>query len=377
MTKVLILGAGFGGLELATRLAEDVPDDAEVTLIDQSDSFVFGFAKLDVMFGRQSPESVRMHYADITKPNVTFRQETVQSIDPVARTVVTDRNTYDTDILVVALGADLDPGATPGMVEEGTEFYSVAGAERVRHVLPAFEGGDAIISVLGPFFKCPAAPFETALMLHDFLTDRGIRDDSTIKVISPMPMPIPISADASGAILAALEARDIGWWPQSVVTALDRETKTAQLRDGRTTHYDLFLGIPVHCAPPVVVESGLTDDGWIAVDPATFATKFPDVYAIGDITSAPVPRVGVIAEGEAGTVADVLVHRIRGGDEPAKFEGKVACYIEFGGAKVARFSANFLGGPTPVSDYLEPSFELAASKEEFGSTRRERWFGAG
>jgi sulfide:quinone oxidoreductase len=243
-------------------------------------------------------------------------------------------------------------------------------------VLPTFQGGDVIIGVLGPFFKCPAAPFETAVMMHDFLEKSGQRSASTIKVISPMPKPIPISEEASAGILKALEERDIDWWPQSKVIALDPATKTATLADGRAVPYGLFLGIPVHKAPAVLEDSGLLEeDGWIAVDHTTFATKFENLYAVGDVTSAPVPRVGAIAEGEARTVADVLIHQIRGGASPEPYKGIATCYIEFGGPKVARFEANFLSGPTPFGTFSEASEELAASKVEFGATRRQRWFG--
>jgi sulfide:quinone oxidoreductase len=376
MKNVLILGAGFAGLELATRLSEDVPDKVDVTLIDSSDAFVFGFSKLDLMFGRADFDTVRIPYASIDKPSVHFSRETILSIDPVSRRVVTDAATYEPDILVVALGADLDPAATPGVLEEGTEYYSVAGANHVRTVLPTFEGGDVIVGVLGPFFKCPAAPFETAIMLHDYLERRGLRAASTIKVISPMPKPIPISDEASNGILDALGERDIEWRPQSRVTALDPATKTAALADGQTVPYSLFLAIPVHRAPKVVEQSALVEeDGWIAVDHRTFATKFENVYAVGDVTSAPVPRVGAIAEGEAGTLADVLVHQLQGGDAPEPYKGIVTCYIEFGGPKVARFDANFLSGPTPIGTFTEASEEIAASKVEFGATRRRRWFG--
>jgi sulfide:quinone oxidoreductase len=289
--------------------------------------------------------------------------------------VTTDAGTYEPDILVVALGADLDPAATPGLLEGGAEYYSLSGAERVRSILPDFPGGDAIISVLGPFFKCPAAPFETALMMHDYLERRGRLTDSTIKVISPMATPIPISPEASAGILRALEERAIEWWPQSKVTALDAAAKTAVLEDGRTACYDLFLGVPVHRAPQVVEESDLVEDGWIPVDPATFATRFDDVYAIGDVTSAPVPRVGAIAEGEARTLAEVLVHQIRGGDPPAAYRGIATCYIEFGGPKVARFDANFLSGPTPFGTFTEASEETSTAKKEWAAARRLRWFG--
>jgi sulfide:quinone oxidoreductase len=376
MQKVVILGAGFAGLQLATRLSEDVPGEVDVTIIDKSDAFVFGFSKLDLMYGRADLDSIRLPYARINKPSVRFVRESILSIDPENRRVVTDGATYEPDILVVALGADLDPAATPGVVEEGTEYYSVAGANHVRSVLPTFEGGDAIVGVLGNFFKCPAAPFETAIMLHDYLEKRGLRDASTIKVISPMPKPIPISDEASNGILRACEERDIGWWPQTKVTALDPASKTATLSVGRTIPYSLFLAIPVHRAPRVVEESALVEeDGWIAVDHRTFATKFENVYAVGDVTSAPVPRVGVIAENEADTLADVLVHQFRGGDAPGPFLGKVTCYIEFGGPKVARFDGDFLSGPTPVGRFIEASEEMAASKVEFGASRRRRWFG--
>ena len=261
------------------------------------------------------------------------------------------------------------------MVEEGSEFYTVEGAARVSEMLPSFAGGDVIIGVLGNFFKCPAAPFETAFMLHDYLDKRGLRSMSTIKIVSPMGMPIPISPEASAGILEAAGERDIEWCPQSKVTALDHAAKIATLEDGRTMPYALFLGIPVHRAPRVVEDSALAEDGWIAVDHRTFATKFENVYAVGDVTSAPVPRVGAIAEGEARTLAEVLIHQIKGGEAPAPYRGTATCYIEFGGDRVARFDANFLSGPTPFGSFTAASEEIVASKVEFGASRRRRWFG--
>lgn len=374
--RVLILGAGFGGLELSSRLSEELGEGVDVTLIDQSDSFVFGFAKLDVMFGKQQPDAMHSYYRDIAKPGVEFRQETVEAIDPVAKRVVTNAGTYDADILVVALGADLDPAATPGLAEGGVEFYSVAGAKRARGMVDAFSGGDAVIGACGPYFKCPPAPFETAFMLHEMLEARGTRASSSIRVLTALPMPIPISEEISAGILSELDARGIEFWPNARVTALDAVTNTATIEDGRTIAYDLFLGIPVHVAPPVVVSSGLTEeDGWIGVDPATLATKFPDVYAVGDVASAPVPRAGVFAEGEARTVADVLLAKMRGGAAPA-YGGKATCYIDFGAGLVGGANVEFLGSGPPSGTYSPPSAAGAAEKVEFGASRRRRWFGA-
>lgn len=374
-TNVVILGAGFGGLELATRLSDAVAEQVHVTLIDKSDAFMFGFSKLDVMFGRQAPADAWIPYRDIAKPSVEFRQETVTSIDPERRRIVTDAGTYDADILVVALGADYLPEATPGLVEDGYEFYSTDGAERAGAQLARFGGGRVVVGVLGPLFKCPGAPNETALMVHDLLTKRGLRAESTIHLVTPMPMPIPISKRTSEAIVKILEEHGIEYWPQSLVTHLDPENHVAHFGDGRELPYDLFLGIPVHCAPPVVADSALVEDGWIPVDPATFATKFPGVYAVGDVTSAPVPRAGGIAEGEAATVAEVLIAQITGAGAPPPYDGASECYVELGDDLVGRIDVNFLSYDTPVAKFTAPDAELAEAKRAWGATRRARWFG--
>ena len=372
-TRVVILGAGFGGLELSSRLSEELAGDVEVTLIDQSDAFVFGFAKLDVLFGHRTADEVRLAYRNIAKPGVTFKQETVRSIDAERKRVVTDAATYDADILVVALGADLDVSATPGLVEHGREFYTPEGAAEAREVLADFSGGAVVIAVLGGFFKCPPAPYETAFMLHDFLTERGLREASSIHVITPMPKPIPISDEVSNAIIGYLTERGIehshGTWVERI------DAGQVHLKDGRSVPHDLVLAVPVHCAPPVVVDSGLTDDGWIAVDPATLATKFPDVYAVGDVASAPVPRAGVVSEGEARVVADVIIERLRGGPAPAPFVGDLVCLAEAGDGLVFKVNANFLSGPSPVARFTPPSEAVAEEKRQFGATRRRRWFG--
>jgi sulfide:quinone oxidoreductase len=375
-TRVTVLGAGFGGLELSARLSEELGDDVHITLIDQSDAFVFGFSKLDVMFGHQTVDEVRLPYANIAVPGVDFRQERIVFIDPYAKHVVTDVGTYDSDILVVALGADLDPSATPGLQEVGHEFYSPENAALLRDVIAAFEGGNVVIAVLGGFFKCPPAPYETAFMMHDHLTRKGVRASSAITIVTPMPKPIPISDEVSGAITSLLDERGITYSHATWVDHVDPAAHVLHLRDGREVPFDLLLAIPVHRAPAVVVESGLTEeDGWIAVDPDTLATKFADVYAVGDVTSAPVPRAGVIAEGEARTVADVLVHRLRGGPEAPPFLGEILCLMEMGGGNVARVSVNFRSGPSPTARFMPPSLEGAEAKRAFGASRRRRWFG--
>jgi len=375
-TSVLVLGAGFGGLELSSRLSHGLGDQVEVTLIDRADAFVFGFSKLDVMFGKLAPEAVRLRYRDLTTPHVRFRQETITTIDPEARRVVTDLDTYQADLLVVALGADYDLAATPGLAEVGHEFYSVPGAEALRDVLPSFRAGTAIVGVCGAPFKCPPAPSEAAILLDEYLRERGVRDDVRIEVVIPFGTPVPPSRATSEAILARFAERGIEFVRDRKVAALDPATREAVLDDGSRLPFDLFLGIPVHRAPAVVEDSGLTKGGWIPVDPGTLATRFPGVYAVGDVTSVGTPKAGVFAERAARVVADQLMARIRGESEPPGYDGTGSCYIEFGGHEVARVDVDFFSTPGhPTGTFTAPSAQTAQEKVEFGTRRRARWFG--
>jgi sulfide:quinone oxidoreductase len=374
-TRIVILGAGFGGLELSTMLSEALGDSIEVTLIDRSEAFVFGYSKLDVMFGRTTPAAVRLPYRDIAKPGVRFLQQTVTAIDPEARRVSTDSAEHEADILVVALGADYDLDATPGLAEAGNEFYSVAGAERLAEILPTFSQGRAIVGVCGAPFKCPPAPSETALLLHDFLSARGVRADCEISFVIPLGSPVPPSPDTSRALVAAFAERDIEFVPGRRVSSLDPARRVAVLDDGGELPYDLFLGVPKHRAPDVVIASGMIEDDYIPVNPRTLETRFPGVYAIGDVAAVGVPKAGVFAEGPARVVAAALIANARHGEQPAAYDGRGSCYIEFGAGRVGRVDVDFLSGPKPTGTFQEPSVALVAEKRHFGASRRARWFG--
>jgi len=373
--RVVVLGAGFGGLELSAILSEALADRLDLTLIDKNDSFVFGYSKFDVMFGRKTPDAVRLAYRNIVKPGVRFRQEAITAIDPEARRVTTDSGAYDADVLVVALGADYDLDATPGLTEGGNEFYSFAGAERLREILPTFSKGRAIVGVTSTPFKCPPAPSEAALLLHDYLTARGMRDACEISLVMPFGVPIPPSPATSRALLAAFAERGITFVPNRLVRALDPARRVAILDDESEMPYDLFLGVPKHRVPDVVAASGITEDGWIPVNPKNLKTRFPGVYAIGDVTSVGTPKAGVFSEGAARIVAASLIAELQGGEQPSAYAGAGSCYVEFGGDRVGRVDVDFLSGPSPTGNFVEPSVALVSEKQHFGSSRRARWFG--
>jgi sulfide:quinone oxidoreductase len=373
--RVTILGAGFAGLELSTLLSEALGDGVQVTLIDQSDAFVFGFSKLDVMFGRTTLDAVRMPYRHFAKPGVRLLRESVRAIDPETRRVTTDVGTHECDYLVVALGADYDIGATPGL-ENANEFYTVAGANRLRDVLPRFSKGHAVVGVCGAPYKCPPAPSECALMLHDMLASRGVREQCEITLVLPLSSPVPPSPETSHALIDAFAERGIRFMPNRRVSAVDVQCRVATLDDGSELAWDLFLGVPKHRAPDVVRAAGMTaDDGWVPVNPRTLETRFANVYAAGDIANTGTPKAGVFAEGAAKAVASAIVARIQGDGEAKLYDGAGTCYIEFGGGRIGRVDVDFFSGPKPTGSYHEPDVASRAHKEHFGASRRARWFG--
>ncbi|MDQ6811746.1 MAG: FAD-dependent oxidoreductase [Actinomycetota bacterium] len=374
--RVLVLGAGFGGLELSTMLSQALGGEIEVTLIDKSDAFVFGFSKLDVMFGRATPGAVRLTYSQIAKQGVRVLQENITAIDPKARSVTTYVGVHEADILVIALGADYDMDATPGLAEGANEFYSMAGAERLAGIIPTFSQGHAVIGVCGAPYKCPPAPSECALLLDDELSARGVRGACQISFVTPLETPVPPSPQTSAALEKEFAQRDITLISGRRVSALDPGRSAVILDDGSELSFDLFLGVPKHRAPDVVIASGMTEDGYVPVDSATLETRYPNVYAVGDVATAGVPKAGTFAEGAARVVAQTLIFRLRGGEPPGRHLGRGTCYIEFGGGRVGSVDIDFLSGPSRTGSFNPPSPALVAEKERFGSSRRSRWFGA-
>ena len=374
--RILILGAGFGGLELATTLSEALGDDDRRHADRQERRVRLRLleARRDVRTNdaRRRPAAVPRRRQARRAPAARDRH---RDRPRGARRVETDGGTYEADVLVVALGADYDVDATPGLAEGGNEFYSVAGATALRDVLPSFAGGRVVIGVCGAPFKCPPAPSECAFLLHDLFVERGIRADCDLKLVMPFGTPVPPSPDASAAILEGFAERDIEFVAGRRVNAIDPTRKVAVLDDESELPFDLFLGVPRHRAPEVVIASGMTENGYIPVDSATLATRYPGVYAVGDVATAGVPKAGVFAEGAARVVARQLIAEVQGGAAPAAYDGRGSCYIEFGAGRIGRVDIDFLTGPKPTGVLQKPSSALVAEKTEFGASRRARWFG--
>lgn len=370
-SRILILGAGFGGLELATLLSEALGNEADVTVIDQRDHFVFGYSRVDVMFGKTTLDAVRLPYASFAKPGIRLLKETITAIDADARCVTTENGTYEADFLVIALGADYDMAATPGLSEHGNEFYSDAGADRLRHIMPDFSGGPVIVGICGFPYKCPPGPSECALTLHHYLTERGIRDACDITFVSPLSSPMPASAEMAKALVDTFDEYGIRLLRQKTVVRL--EPGLAVLDDGTELPFELFLGVPKHQPPQVVIDSGLTEDGWVPIDLPTLETRFANVYAIGDMAATGLPKSGTFAESAATSVSSSILAKLTDSDAQRN-TGQGTCIVEFGDGRVSYAQLDFLTGPKLEAVFHPPSVAGKTFKNGFDDTRRSRWF---
>lgn len=380
--EILILGGGFGGLEVATRLRSSLDESFRITLADRRDSFSMGFTKFDVMFGRRQPEQCKSSYSQLEDRGIHFLQAEIASIDPNSRQIETSAGDLSADFLVVGFGVDLAPEATPGFLDSGGHtFYTLEGAQALYPVLQEFAEGRIVISIFDKPYQCPPAPYEGAFQLHHLFTEKGIRNAVQIDVLIPGPQPIPVSDAVSGRIEDLLGSMQIGLHKKHKVVEVDPALKEAVTADGHRVPFDLFIGVPLHRPPAVIRNSPLGEKGWIRVDPATMGTRFDRVWALGDVVHIPVgdlavPKAGAFAEDAAATVASDILKTIQGGGDVGAFRAQGACYFEFGGGEVAKIDANFLEGDAPRVELSGPSPEFRLDKDEFETSRIKRWFGA-
>jgi sulfide:quinone oxidoreductase len=331
-----------------------------------------------VLFGHRTEEQVCYRYASLRAEGVRFVQDTITSIDTDNKTVTTEGQTFAYDYLVVALGASLDNGAIPGFIESGAhEFYSMAGAKRLGPVIDGFAEGTLVLGIFKTPYKCPPAPYEVVLQMHERFVERGVRDAITMKMVIPAPRPVG-NPKVSETLEGLLAERDIELIASTAITSIDAAKRQATAGD-MCIDYDLFIGVPVHRPPTVVKASKLAAKGYIMPSRENLETDIPNVYAVGDVTKIPVgekavPKAGAFAEDAARTVVSDILRKEGLADALAPFNARGACYFEFGGGKVAKVDANYFEGDKPKVVLEGPTSELHPDKLHFETSRRDRWF---
>lgn len=376
--RIVILGAGFGGLEIATRLSEALGDDAgvaaDIVVIDRNDAFVAGAAHIDLLVGNTELGDVRRLYSTFSHRGVRFVRSDIHRIDPGHRRVDVADGSIEADVIVIALGAEIDVTATPGLAEDGCEFYTVPGVLAARRALSAFTGGKIVVGVCSTTYKCPPAPSAATLAVHDALVARGLRDETELALVMPTSRPIPPSPEASDKVLERFAAEHISWHADTVIERLDPSRHVAVTASGEALSYDLFLGVPAHQVPSVVSVAGLCRDGWVPVNPATMETIHRGVYAIGDIVDIGAPKAGVFAEAQAAVASAHILARLRGLPDPERVADRGICYLDIGAGATTGIDVTFTPGTATKVVLHEPSEDTTAARDASTVARIRRWF---
>ena len=370
---ILILGGGVGGIVTAGALRKRLGRSHRIVLIDREHTHLFAPSLLWLMVGERSATSITRPLTRLARKGIEVRIGELERIDPEHRRVTVAGENFDGDFVVVSLGAELYPAAIPGLSEAGHNFYTLPGAEAFRDALGRFRAGRIVVMTATPAYKCPAAPYEAAMLIEAFCRKHGTRDAVQIDVYAAEPAPMGVAGpEVSGAVKQLLGMKSIAYHPEHQVTTVDASARQITFANGAHAPFDLLAYVPPHRPPQVVRESGLvSESGWVSVDRHTLETRFPGVYAIGDVVAIPLtlgkplPKAGVFAHGEAEIVAKNIAHRIAGESATERFNGYGACFIETGDGKAGFGGGDFYAEPKPIVQLRMPSWRSHLGKVLF------------
>jgi sulfide:quinone oxidoreductase len=361
--RILVLGGGVGGIVAANAMRKHLPARHEVALVNREEAFVFAPSLLWLLVGARRPDQITRPLRRLVRRGVTVTTGEIERIDAARREVAVGGRTLKADHIVIALGAATAGGAIPGLVDGGHDLYSLRGADAFRRDLASLRGGRIVLLTAAPAYRCPAAPYEAAMLVEAACRTRRVRNQVEIALFAAEPGPMGVAGpQVSAAVRQMVEGKGIEYRPQHQVTRVDSGARRVQFANGAEAPFDLLGFVPPHHAPTVVSRSGLcAEGGWIEVDRHTLETRFPNVYAVGDVNSIPLklgkplPKAGVFAHFEAQVVAQNIARAITSRGDSARFTGFGECFIESGGGKAGFGKGDFYAEPLPTVAVHPPS----------------------
>lgn len=376
--RIVILGAGFGGLACATALRKSLGQEHRIIVLDRKKSFMMGLVKLWIMNGTRNLDDSQTSLASLDAKGIEYLNDEVVKVEASAKRVqAKDHGWIEYDYLVVAIGAELAPERIDGFADRGFNLYDAKQVPQLREKLLALKKGKVVLSIMGAPYKCPPAPYEAAMMIVDMLEKNGTRKDIEIEVFAPSPIALPVAGPkVSEDVVNMIGSHGIRFSPGCKPKVVrDGEI---EFENGRREKYDVLVGIPPHRAPDVVKASGLTSGDWIAVDRHTLRTQFDNVFAIGDVTEIKIgqlamPKAGIFAEGEAKVVAQEISDEIAGRKPQAAYDGKGYCYVEAGNRTAGYVEADFYNSAGPAFKLDAPAEKYFEKKHEFERSRLKEW----
>ena len=374
---ILILGGGIGGQVAANCLRRLLGREHRIVLVDRERTFTFSPSLLWMIVGARKPAQFSRDLSRLSLKGIEVIEAEITTIDPAARRVSTSAGELTGDYLIIAMGAELAHDAVPGWKPSAINFYCLEGAELTQAALASFQGGRLCLVVAATPYKCPAAPYEAAMLIADFFVRRGIRENVDLHIYTPEPLPMPVAGPVLGnAVRQMLEERGIAFHPNLKLERVDSEARALVFAGGERAEFDLLLGVPPHRAPAAVRDSSLLGDAaWIPVDARTLQTRYERVYAIGDVTTImlpvgkPLPKAGVFAHYEAETVAENIAAEIEGKKPAHTFDGQGSCFLELGAGQAGFAGGNFYATPEPRVTMRWPGYHWHWAKILF-----ERWW---
>ena len=378
--RIVILGGGMGGVVVANRLRKALTQDNDIFVIDREKNHLFNPSLLWLMVGQRNREQIQKPLSRLQKKGIRFINAEVSGIDFEGRAVSTSEGEVPFDYLVITLGASIFPERLAGFSEAAYNLYDLSGADGIREKIGNFDKGRVVVLVSGMPFKCPAAPYEAALILEAYFTKK--QRDIEIEVVTPELLPMGVAGPEVGnMVVSLLESRGIRFTPQHQAVKIEPETKEIVFQNGEALSYDLLVGIPPHGVPPVLeVSPVLGESGWVKVNPRTLETELENVYALGDVTAIPLavgkplPKTGAFAHYQAKVVAHNIEAKIKGASPKKEFDGRGACFIELGDGTAGYASGNFYAEPKPVVNLKKPSRLRHWQKGLFEKWWLWRWF---
>jgi len=375
--NIIILGGGFGGLAAANELRENLPQDIRITVIDRKDWFMMDLVKLWIINGTREFELSKRPLENITKKGIEFVNEDVKKIDPIGKLVRTKYRQFHYDYLIIALGVELAPEQIPGLRENGLILYDINDVPKIRDSIRQIKSGKIIMAITGLPYKCPPAPFEAALLIRSILEETGVSNSVQIDFYSPTPITLPAGGpQVSEEIFQILKSKKIEF--HGNYKTISVEPSKIKFENG-DTDFDIFIVVPPHKVPSVVIESGFAENGkFIEVD-KTCKTKYDNVYAIGDVNQImvkdkiSVPKAGIFAEAEGVTVARNIISLIKNELEMATFDGKGGCFLETGKGTAGYIQVDMFAAPDPITQLKSSTTEYFFEKEKFEEERLKKW----
>jgi sulfide:quinone oxidoreductase len=380
--SVLVLGGGVGGVVTAVELRKKLPKRHKIMLVDREPEHVFAPSLLWLMVGMREPTQISRPLDRLQRKGIEVVHGEIERIEPESKKVTVGGRSLSADYMVVSLGADLAPEAIPGLNEAGHNFYTLKGAQGLRAALEKFGGSRVVVLTAAPAYKCPAAPYEAAMLIDSYLRRRNGSKSLTTDIYAAEPGPMRTAGmEASKGVEELIKAKGITYHPEHQVVSVDAKARRIRFANGNEAEFDVLAYVPPHRAPKVIKESGLVDDsGWVAVDRQTMQTRFPGVYAVGDVTTIPLkigkplPKAGVFAHAQAEVVVKNIAHSITGKGNGAAFDGAGKCFIEIGDGKAGVGSGNFFAEPAPEVKLYPASWRWHMGKVLFEKLWLWKWF---